>query len=225
MHARHRRLGYYLDQHHDWNPRTDKPPSIPDRYSSAVCPYWTTLGPTSTTALGPLEISTPALANEPYNPYLEALKQFSATHRSSLDNLPLDRLLEVTPHGLPTINNPHGRTRDGGSDHHQPLTTGQIYHHRSPDGRVYTNTIDATALGHSSVNKVRPARGIRPFMTITATNHVARSGVGGETVSLVQDGGGRGNSYIVPGLYGGDKEREIRDGRKGLLRRVLGARL
>lgn len=156
---------------------------VPSRYSSAMWPYWT----------DPDTIMAPKVSNEAdaldisagQDPYTKALRQMSATHRPSLDNLPLDRSIAIAPRSIPSDEALEQDPQTGAGEDQaegpgsQPRATGRRYH-RLGDGRVYVEAVDVSAhlnRGHSSVNKVRPATGIRPFTAVPDTASTAPSSV------------------------------------------------
>ena len=154
-----------------------KRPSVPDRDSSAVCWYWTDLDRAN--ALDP--------SAEP-DPYLEALKQLSATHRPSLDDLPLHRSMGINE-PRPTLSgkvprkdahtSPAGDRPDAASGS-KPRITGQRYH-RLANGRVYAEFVDPLALDHHShfpETKSQPPTGIPPFAPAPNSGHSHISKVG-----------------------------------------------
>ncbi|KAK4156272.1 hypothetical protein C8A00DRAFT_12783, partial [Chaetomidium leptoderma] len=152
--------------------RNSSRPIVPDRYSSAIFSYWTGLNKANTA-------ETPAEED----PYLTALKQLSATHRPSLDDLPLHRSIPIdAPRPTPYDNFPQPNPIGGraGESSGEPRATGRRYH-RLADGSVYTEFVDVSAHdhhGHSSENKVRPATGVRPFNMASQTDHTRVPTVG-----------------------------------------------
>jgi hypothetical protein len=140
-------------------------PPVPSRYSSAVFPY-----------LVRLDKKTRAPQSQPEeDPYLQALKQLSAGHSPSLDNLPLQR---------PPPRNPNRATPSEekmlrmdqrllgisevlvGVYGELPRTIGRRYH-RLANGNVCVEFVDVSAheqqYGHGSASKVRSAAGVPPF--------------------------------------------------------------
>ena len=135
--------------------KNKKRPSVPDRDSSAVCWYWTDL-----------DRVTASHPSAEQDPYLEALKQLSATHRPSLDDLPLHRSVAInepksTLSGKAPRKDAHtsleGDHPDAASGS-KPRITGQRYH-RLANGLVYAEFVDPLALdhhGHSPETKPPP---------------------------------------------------------------------
>lgn len=141
--------------------RSNRRPPVPERYSSAVCGYWTDVSKTNLP-------SAPAQQDL----YLEALNQLSATHRPSLDSKPLSRLMATHTPGMTASNRslktspPNGPfTGVAGRSGGPPRVIGRRYH-KLADGRVYLELVDVSSHfhnDHSSESKVRPATGILPF--------------------------------------------------------------
>ncbi len=153
-----------------------KRPSVPDRDSSAVCWYWTDAD----------RANAPNPSAE-QDPYLEALKQLSATHRPSLDNLPLHRSVVITE-PRPTLAGKAPRKNAPTSaegDHpdaapsNNPRITGQRYH-RLANGRVYAEFVDPLALDHHGHfdPKGQPPPEIPPLTPppITSHSHISKVG-------------------------------------------------
>ncbi len=151
--------------------RNKKQPPVPERYSSAVCWYWTDLDRTDTP-------NTPAEQDS----YLETLKQQSATHRPSLDSLPLHRstvINEPKPRPSDTVPpkdgyaGPAGDRAEASSSSH-PQVTGQRYH-RLANGRIYAEFVNA--LTHDSHDhqtseaRVRSATGMLPVSPPPDSGH------------------------------------------------------
>ncbi|KAK3309039.1 uncharacterized protein B0T15DRAFT_526008 [Chaetomium strumarium] len=137
-------------------------PPVPRRYSSAVFPYLARLGKTGLPG-----------SQFDEDPYLEALKQFSAGHSPSLDDLPLQRPPPRNPHRV----TPSDKTKQkdpqadlsrvlAGVYGELPRTIGRRYH-RLANGNVCVEFVDVSAheqhYGHGSASKVRPAVGVPPF--------------------------------------------------------------
>ncbi|KAK4241328.1 hypothetical protein C8A03DRAFT_12422 [Achaetomium macrosporum] len=138
-------------------------PPVPSRYSSAVFPYLAGLGRTR----------APEGQPEEEDPYLQALKQLSASHSPSLDNLPLQRPTPrnvrrpVPSHKAQQKDPQTGMSRDGAEMCRElPRTIGRRYH-RLASGNVCVEFVDVSAHlehhGHDSASKVRPAVGVPPF--------------------------------------------------------------
>lgn len=178
---------------------------VPSRYSSAMWPYWA--DPDTLMAHKVSNEADTLNTSAEEDPYTKALRQMTATHSPSLDNLPLDRSIAIAPRSIPSdealqqspqTSAAGARAEGSGS---QPRATGRQYH-RLGDGRVYVEVVDVSAhqnRGHSSVNKVRPATGIRPFTAVPDTGSTAASSVyseaGNDTptspvVLLASSGGG-----------------------------------
>lgn len=124
---------------------------VPTRCSSTVCTFWTDID-----KMAPHDgVSYTSTAEDPY---LRALRQLSATHRPSLDNIPLER---------PTSSDASKQRPSNAATGRNPADTtgreiGRRYHRRA-DGGVDIEFVDVSAHqhhGHSTVNKVRPAIGI-----------------------------------------------------------------
>ena len=127
---------------------------VPTRCSSTVCTYWTDIDKMATQ-------DGPSYSNTAEDPYLRALKQLSASHHPSLDNLPLDRPTASDtanprpPHASPAGNQAENTGRE----------IGRRYHRRA-DGGVDVEFVDVSAHQHhrhSTVSKVRPAIGVHSF--------------------------------------------------------------
>ncbi|KAK3900407.1 hypothetical protein C8A05DRAFT_17277, partial [Staphylotrichum tortipilum] len=122
------------------------------------------------------------------DPYLQVLTQLSASHRPSLDNLPLSRF-PATGTTSPANNPPSQRNppmRDAAA------TTGRKYYSLLSE-RVYVELADHdhkhphhAHAGHSTLNKVRPAAGIMPFTPGNVAGQAEVSGAvaRGETARL-----------------------------------------
>jgi hypothetical protein len=150
-------------------------PHVPERHSSAACSYWAGY------RTGLKEENTPN-ASAQDDPYMRALKQLSATHRPSLDNLPLDRWTATdaaspTPSGKTAQQNPPigALGVPAGESARQAPIEGQRYH-TLPGGSDYIEPVGGSVsaqeiLDHSTPNKVRPATGVSPFHAASDTDH------------------------------------------------------
>ncbi|KAH6649875.1 hypothetical protein F5144DRAFT_25370 [Chaetomium tenue] len=127
---------------------------VPTRCSSTVCTYWTDIDKMTTQ-------DDASYSNTEEDPYLRALKQLSATHHPSLDDLPLDR-----PTASDTANpRPPPAAPAGNQAKNTGRTIGRRYHRRT-DGGVDVEFVDVSAHQnhrHSTVSKVRSAVGVHPF--------------------------------------------------------------
>ncbi|KAK4033221.1 hypothetical protein C8A01DRAFT_19807, partial [Parachaetomium inaequale] len=180
---------------HKANPRVnfeDAGPStaipVPNRYSSAICTYWTDLDKVLPSGISPENGAPSATAAEDL--YLRTLKQLSATHRPSLDNLPLDRSTTINASEPTSSDNPPAGYQAGNPPGEQPRVIGRRYHRR-PDGGIDVEFVDVSAhyqqqllRGHSSVNKVRPAAGVLPFNNSTVAPR-ADNGTGHPAAAVV----------------------------------------
>ena len=150
---------------------------VPDRDSSAVCWYWTDADRANA--------SHPSAEQDPY---LEALKQLSATHRPSLDDLPLHRSMVINE-PRPTLAGKAPRKdaltsaeggRPGAASSNKPRVTGQRYH-RLANGRVYAEFVDPLALDHHGNfdPKGQPPPEIPPLTPppITGHSHISKVGL------------------------------------------------
>lgn len=123
---------------------------VPTRCSSTVCTYWTDID-----KMTPRDGSS--CDNTADNPYLRALRQLSATHRPSLDNLPLDR----STFGDTSKRRPSNVKPAGDQAENTGRKIGRRYHRRA-DGGVDVEFVDVFAHqqhDHSTVSKVRHAIG------------------------------------------------------------------
>jgi hypothetical protein len=155
-------------------------PHVPERHSSAACSY------RAGYRTGLQKATTPNGPSPDDDPYMRALKQLSATHRPSLDNLALDRpaatnAADPTPPDTTAQQIPPTNPRGGpaGESASQPPIAGQRYHTR-PDGTDYIEPVNGTSSGqeildHSTPNKVRPATGVSPFHPASDTDHARGS--------------------------------------------------
>jgi hypothetical protein len=123
---------------------------VPTRCSSTVCTYWTDIDKMIT-------LEGASYGNTAEDRYLRMLKQLSATHRPSLDNLPLDR-----PTSSDTSKpSPSDAAAVGDQTENTGRKIGRRYHRRA-DGGVDVEFVDVSAHqqhDHSTVSKVRPAIG------------------------------------------------------------------